>query len=131
MVDIDKAFRLRAIEQDLGYSQAVRAGDFLFVSGSVSWDADGNATHIGDMAGQMRSIYADIGKTLKHHGLDPTDVVKETIYVADMAKFLENAQPRADFYEGLIPPASTGVEITRLVNTDFLLEIEVIAHFNR
>ncbi|ARR56024.1 hypothetical protein HY78_22515 [Rhizorhabdus wittichii DC-6] len=131
MVDIDKAFRLRPIEDDYGFSQAVRAGDFLFISGSVSWDNDGTPTNVGDMGAQMRSIYVDIGKTLKHHGLDPTDIVKETIYVTDMDKFFEGAQARADFYQGVVPPAATGVEINRLVNTDFMIEIEAIAYFNR
>jgi len=131
MVDIDKAFHLREIEKDLGFSQAVRAGDFLFVSGSVSWDDTATPTHVGDMAGQMRAIYADIGKTLKHHGLDPTDVVKENIYCLDFDQFIENAQPRTDFYQGVIPPAATGVEVRRLVNKDLLLEVEVIAYFNR
>lgn len=131
MVDIDRTYRMRAIENTLGFSQAVRAGDFLFISGSVSWDQDGNATNPGDMAGQMRAIYADVGKTLKHHGLDPNDVVKETIFVTDFEQFFAGASARAEFYHGLVPPAATAVEVRRLVNPEFLIEIEVTAFFNR
>lgn len=131
MVDIDKAFNLRAIEKDFGFSQAVRAGDFLFLSGSVSWDENAVPIHVGDMIGQLRAIYADIGRTLKHHGLDPTDVVKETIFCTDFDKYFEAASVRSEFYQGVVPPAATGVEVTRLVNTDLLIEIELIAYFNR
>lgn len=131
MVDIDKAYHLRAIEKDMGYTQAVKAGDFLFISGCVSWDQDGNPTNVGDMAGQLTAIYADIGKILKDHGLDPTDVVKETVYCTDYDKFAEVASIRTEFYGLQAGPAATGVEIKRLAHTDFLIEIEAIAYFNR
>ena len=131
MVDIDKAYHLRAIEKDMGYTQAVKAGDFLFISGCVSWDGEGTPIHVGDMAGQLRAIYADIGRTLKDHGLDPTDIVKETIFCTDFDKFFEAASIRSDFYGNQDPPAATGVQITRLVNSDFVIEVEATAYFNR
>jgi 2-iminobutanoate/2-iminopropanoate deaminase len=127
----DQAFNRRALEKSAGYSQAVLAGDHLFVSGCVSWDMEGRPMHVGDFAAQVEAVYADIDATLKAHGMSAVDVVKETIYTSDMIALAGANEKRLAYYGGTTPPASTWVEIRRLVHPDLLLEVEVTAYRKR
>ena len=132
MIPADQAFRMRAIEKEWAFCQAVRAGDFLFIAGTVSWDADANPINLGDMTAQMRAIYADIDASLKHYGLGPADVVKENLFCTDMDKFNDAFHVRIDFYKGVESPATgTAVEISRLIKPGLMLEIEMIAYFSK
>lgn len=117
------------LETRFGYSQAVRAGDLLFIAGSVSWNADGQPIDIGDMAAQIRNCYADIEKTLKHHGLGFEHLVKETIYTRDMSALVRHAATRLEVFAHSAAPASTWIEIDSLVAPELLLEIEAVASF--
>lgn len=122
-----QVYNRRGLEKAAGYSQAILAGDFLFISGCVSWDMEGNPLHAGDFVSQVGAVYADIDATLKAHGMDAGDVVKETIYTRDMEGLVAANPRRMEYYRHVAPPASTWVEITRLVHPDLLLEVEVIA----
>ena len=117
------------LETKFSYAQAVRAGDLLFVSGSVSWDRDGTPTDLDDMAAQIRNCYADIGTTLQAHGLGFENLVKETVFTRDMKALIEHAGVRAAVFAHCAAPASTWVEIASLVSPDLLLEIEAVASF--
>jgi 2-iminobutanoate/2-iminopropanoate deaminase len=122
-----RAYNRRDLEKRVGYSQAVLAGDYLFISGCVSWDMNGNPLHAGDFASQIEAVYADIDATLKAHDMDAGHVVKETIYTTDMDALIAANPRRLKYYRDSAPPASTWVEIQRLVHPDLLLEIEVTA----
>ncbi len=123
-------YNRRGLEKRVGYSQAVRAGDYLFVSGCVSWDMDGNVLHADDFASQVETVYADIDATLKAHGLDAANIIKETIYTCDMDGLIAANPKRMEYFQHVTPPASTWVEIKRLVHPDLLLEVEIIAFRN-
>lgn len=131
MADIDKVYNKRNLEKSLGFSQSVLAGPFLFLSGCVSWDAEGNPLHVGNLEAQVDTVYAEIEETLKVRGLDPNDVVKETIYCRDIEALMAANARRLRFYRLATPPASTWVQVERLAHPDFLLEVEVIAFRNR
>lgn len=117
------------LETQFAFSQAVRAGDLLFISGSVSWDPQGTPIDVDDMAAQIRNCYADIEKTLQHHGLGFEHLVKETIYTRDMGALVRHAAARAAVFQGGPAPASTWVQIDALVAPELLLEIEAVASF--
>lgn len=131
MAKQDQAFNRRPLEQVAGYSQAVMAGDHLFISGCVSWDMDGRPLHVGDFPAQVQAVYADIDATLKAHGMSAADVVRETIYTSDMIGLASANEKRLEYYRDVTPPASTWVEIRRLVHPDLLLEVEVTAYRRR
>ena len=127
----DQVYNRRELEKRVGYSQAILAGEYLFISGCVSWDLEGNALHAGDFASQVATIYADIDATLKAHGMDAANVVRETIYTRDMDGLIAANPRRMAYYQQVAPPASTWIEIRQLVHPDLLLEIEVTAFRNR
>ena len=56
-------YKVRGLEDAFIFSQAVRAGDTLYLSGHLSWDADGNTVAPGDMAGQVENIYREMSET--------------------------------------------------------------------
>lgn len=123
----EQVFHIRAREKQLGFAFAVDAGTVVYVSGTCAQDAAGNAAAVGDMAGQMRVIYADIARALTAHDLDFLDVVKEQIFVTDIAAFRESLPVRAAVYQGAAPPACTWVEVAGLMRPEYLIEIEVTA----
>lgn len=122
-----EVFHLRTLEVPFGYSQAVRVGDTIHVSGSVSMDADGRVLGKGNMAEQLRNALEDVRKSLAHFGAGMGDVVHETIYTTDMDKLLASTPVRAEFYKGHDYPAASWVGVARLVDPDYLVEVEVTA----
>jgi 2-iminobutanoate/2-iminopropanoate deaminase len=126
-----EAYNRRDLEKRVGYSQAILAGNYLFISGCVSWDMEGNPLHAGNFAAQVETVYADIDATLKAHGMGAGNVVKETVYTTDMEGLIAANPKRMEYYQSVAPPASTWVEIKRLVHLDLLLEVEITAFRNR
>ena len=122
-----QAFHLRELEKSFPYSQAVKVGKTLYLSGSVSWDQDGQVVAAGDMKAQMRNAYEDIRKTLDAHGATSDSIVKETVYTKDIDAAVEAADVSREFYGDSTPPASTWVQISRLVHPELLIEVEVVA----
>jgi 2-iminobutanoate/2-iminopropanoate deaminase len=124
---VKQVFHLNAYEKDFGYSQAVLVDKTLYVSGSVSVDAEGRLVAAGDVAGQLRAAYTNIRRTLAAHHSDFDEVVKETIYTTDMESLLKAADVRFEFYDKERLPTVSWVEVKRLVDPGFLVEIEVVA----
>jgi enamine deaminase RidA (YjgF/YER057c/UK114 family) len=124
---VKQVFHLNAYEKDFGYSQAVLIDKTLYVSGTVAVDANGRLVAPGDMAGQMRAAYANIRRTLAAHGSDFDEVVKETIYTTDMDALLKSSDVRFEYYGKERLPTVSWVQVQRLVDPGFLVEIEVVA----
>lgn len=124
---IKQVFHLNAYEKDFGYSQAVLIDKTLYVSGTVAVDAAGRLIAPGDMAGQLRAAYANVRHTLEAHDVDFQAVVKETIYTTSMDELLKASDLRFEFYDKERLPATSWVQVQRLVDPGFLVEIEVIA----
>jgi 2-iminobutanoate/2-iminopropanoate deaminase len=120
-------FHLNPYEKDFGYSQAVRVDKTLYISGSVAADQNGRLVAAGDMAGQMRAAYSNIRRTLAAHGVDFDEVVKETIYTTDMDALLKASDLRFEYYGKDRLPTTSWVQVQRLVDPGFLVEIEVVA----
>ena len=121
-------FQLRPdVEKAYGYSHAVRIGDDLKISGAVSMDDQGNATAVGDIEQQMKNVYADLDRVLKHYGYTFDDVIVENVFTTDMAKFLEVAAYRGTIYTKQFPTGSW-LEVKGLALPEFKIEIELEAH---
>lgn len=122
---IKELYHLNKFEEAFGYAQAVRVEDTLYISGSVAVDADGKLIGPDDMALQLRAAYENVGRTLKAFKTDFDHVAKETIYTTDMEALLRESKLRLEFYDRQNLPASTWVEVKRLVDPGFLVAIDV------
>lgn len=112
------------------YSQGVRSGDLLFLSGQVGFDpATGNVVE-GGVEAQTHRVLANVSALLSAAGLGFADVVKTTVFLKSMGDFAAmNAIYAGSFAPaGVVPPARSTVEVARLPK-DALVEIEVIARF--
>ncbi len=124
---IKQVFHLNPYEHDFGYSQAVLIDKTFYISGSVAADASGALIAPGDMAGQVRAVYDIIRRTLAANGLGFAHVVKETVYTTDMDAFLKATDLRREYYDKDQLPATSWVQVQRLLDPGFLVQIDVIA----
>jgi 2-iminobutanoate/2-iminopropanoate deaminase len=124
---VKQIFHLNPYEKDFGYSQAVLIDKTLYISGSMAADANGRLVAPGDMAGQMRAAYSNILRTLAAHAAGFDAVVKETIYTTDMDALLKAADLRFEFYDKERLPSTSWVQVQRLIDPGFLVQIEVVA----
>jgi reactive intermediate/imine deaminase len=108
------------------YSQGVRVGDTIYVSGQLPFDAAGSLVGKGDMRAQARQVIENIRHVLAAEGATLDDVVKLTMFLTDMSRAGEAREVRMEYFVKN-PPASTGVEVSRLTNPDCLIEIEAVA----
>jgi len=109
------------------YSPAVRAGQLLFVSGQVPIDpATGNMIE-GDTTAQTRRVLDNVGALLKAGGLAFSDVVRTTIFLADMNDFTAVNEVYATYFSQPFPARAT-VQVARLPK-DARVEIDVIASY--
>lgn len=108
------------------YTDAVRAGDLLFVSGCVPVDGDGNLVGGDDVVAQARRVFENIGSVLAAAGAGPRDVVKVTIFLTDIEDRPKINPVRQEFF-GDTRPASTLVEISRLAIPGAKIEVEAVA----
>jgi 2-iminobutanoate/2-iminopropanoate deaminase len=106
-----------AVETEIGYCQAIRAGNLLHISGSVGK---------GEMPSAMRGAYDELKKTLEANGLNFGNVVKETVFATDLDAFIRNKAIRKEYY-GSDFPAGTWVQVQRLYSPAFVVEVEITA----
>lgn len=112
-------------EDIVGYSRAVKAGNVIEVSGTTASDGE-NITGKGDVYAQAVFIFQKIEKILIEAGGSMKDVVRTRIYVTDISKWEEAGKAHALFFKE-IKPATTMVEVSKLINDELLIEIEVSA----
>lgn len=108
------------------YTDAVRAGDLVFVSGCVPVDEHGELVGSGDVVRQARQVFANIGKVLAAAGAHFADIVKVTVYLLNVDDRARINPVRQDVF-GRARPASTLVEVSRLAVPGALLEIDAVA----
>ena len=115
-------------EKEYGYSQAVKVGDTIYVSGQVSHDDEGKIVGRGDMEAQMRQAYANIQKMLEQYGATMDNVIDEVLFVRDMnTAFTAAVKCRQEVFSGQPVVASTIVQIQRLAFPDLMIEIKCVA----
>jgi 2-iminobutanoate/2-iminopropanoate deaminase len=108
------------------YTDAVRAGDLLFVSGLVAVDGEGNLVGGGDVGAQTRQVFENMRAILAAAGCGFEDVVKVTIFLTDIDDRPAINPVRQEIF-GESRPASTLVEVTRLAVFGARVEIEAVA----
>jgi reactive intermediate/imine deaminase len=122
-----RPFRVAGLAEPIShYSDAILAGDTLYVSGLVATNSTGDVVGAGDIVEQTSQIFRNLRLVLEAAGGGPQDVVKLTIFMRDVAQRPLINPVRQEFF-GDHRPASTLVEVSRLVRDDLLVEIEAIA----
>ena len=113
------------------WSNAIRAGDMLFISGQVARPFEGGTGIVGkDEYEQTRQIFSRIDRIIKAAGGTMDNLVKMTIYVVDIRNNTEVWRARREFFTGDFP-ASTLVEVRSLAKPEVLVEIEAVAYLGR
>lgn len=109
------------------YTPVVRAGRMVFISGMEPKDRNGATVGKGDVSAQARQVLENIKTCLTAAGATFADVCKVTVFVRNIQDRPKINEARKEYF-GASRPASTLVEISRLANDDYLLEIEAVAY---
>jgi len=110
----------------VGYSRAIRAGNVIFVSGTTAAGEDGRALYPGDPGRQTNVILERIEAALSKLGGSLNDVVETRIYVCDMDQWEAVGRAHGAVFAA-IRPATTMVEVNRLIASDLVVEISATA----
>lgn len=107
------------------YTDAVRFGNLLFVSGAAPVDENGRLVGEGDVVAQARQVHLNLEKVLAHAGASFADVLKVTVFLTDVEDRAKVNDVRQDFF-GSAYPASTLIEVSALAVPGMLVEIEAV-----
>ncbi len=122
------ALSKRVVSGHLLYAPVVRvenAGTLIFVSGLLARNTDGEIVGRGDMRAQLEQVGQNLAFALESAGASLKNLVRTNTYVTDIDEFFKHADIRMKYFDAL--PTSTTVEVRRLSNPDFLVEVDAIA----
>ena len=109
------------------YSQAVRVGDFLYVSGQVPIDPKTGAVVEGGIQAQAHQVFKNLKAILEEAGMSFDNVVKTTVLLADMGDFATVNEIYAQYFNGAILPARAAFQVAALPKAA-MVEIELVAY---
>lgn len=113
-------------EDAVGYCRAVRMGSHVVVSGTAPVGDDGEVVGVDDAYVQAQRCIVIIGEALERAGASLSDVVRTRMFVTDIGRWEEIARAHKEAF-GEVSPATTMVEVARLIDPDMLVEIEADA----
>lgn len=113
-------------EDVVGYSRAVKVGNVIEVTGTVASGEDGKVVGNGDAYLQTKYIYQKIEGVLKRAGASMKDVVRVRMFVTDISRWEEYGRGHSEFFKD-IKPCNTMVEVSALIEDEYLIEIEATA----
>ena len=113
-------------EDIVGYSRAVKVGNVVEVTGTVSLDEDNNPAFIDDAYGQTKFILQKIEKILEKAGASMKDVVRTRMFVTDISRWQEYGKAHGEFFRK-IKPCTSMIEVKGLISPEYLIEIEATA----
>ena len=114
-------------EAIVGYSRAVRIGNHIWVAGTTATDEHGRVVGKGNAAEQTRYALQKIERALEEAGASLTAVVRTRMFVTHIADWEIIGRVHGEFF-GEVRPAATMVEVSRLIDVEHLVEIEVDAY---
>jgi len=113
-------------EEQVGYSRAIRIGNEIQVSGTTATDDEGNLVGVGDSYAQTRQALANIADALDEAGGSLDDVVRTRMFVTDIDDWEAIGRAHREAF-GSVRPATSMVQVERLVDPEMLVEIEAKA----
>lgn len=114
------------LEKVIGFSRAVRVGNFISVGGTASRDRKGNTVGIGDVAAQTRQCIEIIKDALEKAGSGLQDVIRTRTMLTNINDWEKVAKVRSEYFKD-IRPVDTVVEVSKFINPEWLIEMEVDA----
>jgi enamine deaminase RidA (YjgF/YER057c/UK114 family) len=113
-------------ESIVGYSRAVKVGDRIYVTGTTATDENGNIVGAGDAYAQTVQVIKNIERALQALGAELENVVRTSMFVTDISRWEEYGRAHGEFFREIMP-ATTMIEVSKLIDPQMLIEIEADA----
>jgi enamine deaminase RidA (YjgF/YER057c/UK114 family) len=125
-MNFERYFSSAPWESKVGYCRAIRAGQNIYVTGTVAIGDDGNPFAPGDAYAQAKKCFEIIERALKNLGADISNVVRTRMFVTDISRWADYGRAHSEFFAAN-PPATSMIEVKGLIDPAYLIEVEADA----